>query len=407
MKLKAGALPYAIIITFIIVLLCTMYGMLTLANYNYYKSQINKSILDDNIESAFNLAKGKSELFPYNTKKKIDLFGDATDTASMEKKRWGLFDIILIKAYKGTQSKTKIALLGNLFDAKTEPALYVVDHNQSVFVGTEVSVKGKCCLPGGTLKSSGSISTNLPDDVSKSSTQNITYDENIFVNDYSQPSITDSSRNFDNIENKKINLTASFSAPTVILRSDNDLVLDQLSLDGNIVIFSKKKITIKNTCKLNNIIVQARWVKVEHDFAGSIQIIADDSVTIEKNTKLKYPSAIISKGKNRAFIDIQEDVSIAGGICLFNENKNTTNTGRIKVSKNCTITGIVYSYASVELNGKIKGSVYCDKLIREEKSMFYENELSNIQLSSNSMPINFASPIIFKKKPKTILQWLY
>src|ERR1022692_4786513 len=110
--LKAGALLYTIGI-------CLVIGILTssLILYSYYNRQefLNYQAVEKislNSGSGINLLLTNSKVVAIGETKRIDLFGEGTDSIQLQRKTWGLFELGISEAFlKGIRNK-KIALLG-------------------------------------------------------------------------------------------------------------------------------------------------------------------------------------------------------------------------------------------------------------------------------------------------------
>jgi len=74
----------------------------------------------------------------------LDLFDKGEDTVVLERKRWGLFDIGLSTAKRGSHCSQVLALWGGQPDAIAQLALYLVDENRPLSVAGSNVIKGDC-----------------------------------------------------------------------------------------------------------------------------------------------------------------------------------------------------------------------------------------------------------------------
>ena len=84
----------------------------------------------------------------------------------------------------------------------------------------------------------------------------------------------------------------SFFSATKILELENERVLEDVTLSGNIIIKSNDTLFVKTTAKLDNVILEAPVIEFENEFTGNVQVFAKHNVTLNKNVCLKYPSSI-------------------------------------------------------------------------------------------------------------------
>src|SRR5690606_33532926 len=97
------------------------------------------------------------------------------------------------------------------------------------------------------------------------------------------------------------------------------IYLNATQLIGNIIIKSDSLLNIAKDCQLEHIICIANIIKIEARFQGNIQAFAQDSIVVEKDCRLTYPSSLVlfspSEG-HPSGIRIADSVQITGTVLL-------------------------------------------------------------------------------------------
>jgi hypothetical protein len=147
--LRAFALYVALMISVVVALICG--SLLTLYYLNdkeYYLVETDRR-LRNNVESAFNWV-CENELKEGVVVK--DLFSENRDSVKITTRDWGFLNLISCKAFSGSRSKTKSALMGPLMHSKVEYALYMGNSNKPLSLCGEVKLMGDCYVPDAGVK---------------------------------------------------------------------------------------------------------------------------------------------------------------------------------------------------------------------------------------------------------------
>jgi hypothetical protein len=139
-------LPTVLFISLVITLLCT-----ALIGAAYYKNRLlakdrTRIVLSRNAHSALNFVAAAAPI-PYRQPVVLDLYGTGEDSVSLLKREWGLFDIALVKAFRGRQTHAVCGAMGVLPDKVANTALYVSDENRPLSLAGKSIVRGTCLLP--------------------------------------------------------------------------------------------------------------------------------------------------------------------------------------------------------------------------------------------------------------------
>ncbi|MEG0499684.1 MAG: hypothetical protein RR550_01005 [Rikenellaceae bacterium] len=134
---------------------------------------------------------------------------------------------------------------------------------------------------------------------------------------------------------------------------------------------------------------------VESGFRGERQIFATDTVIIEENVIMKYPSGIYVKN---GYVEIRDSSQVNGYVIV---------TGRYKQFPTAKVRGTLYVDGIAQLQGIISGKIYAKECTYYSPEGIYTNTIYNLTAIENH---EIASPILIKNvqhHERRIIKWLY
>jgi hypothetical protein len=417
--LKASALYIVIIIALVVGLLCSS---LIVSAYFYrlqYQRASRYDQLQNNVGSGINILIANQD--PSFEEKSFSLFANSTDSVSLKKIPWGIYDIGVSRAFNQRDTLYKVFSIANSIDSTKWAALYLIDEDRPVSVSGKTMIKGDAYLSKAGVKEAyvdgksyqgnkkliqGKIHTSdkkLPD----LSASRLAQFE-IFFNQKSK--IDSTLLKFDSVSN-------SFLSPTRIAYFGKKVeTLKNIKLSGNIILFSDTSLIIENSVDLNNVIVFARSIIVKSGFKGTCQLFATDSIAIAHDCVFNYPSCLgilrfkSSTVKTPAKINFGENSQLTGLIFTYEKESNKSYQPLIDLGKNTIINGQIYSQGIVGLKDgvKINGSIFTSRFLYQSTLTRYENYIINTTIDATALSSYYLNsdlvPIAGKKKK--ILQWL-
>jgi cytoskeletal protein CcmA (bactofilin family) len=180
-------------------------------------------------------------------------------------------------------------------------------------------------------------------------------------------------------------------------------------LKGNIRIISDKNIYITQQAKLENVILYGKNIFINRGFHGHLQAFAQDSIIAGEGCRFDFPSciAILNQNINSTYLEVKKKTFLAGCIFIYQENL-ATNPPYLEIEKEVNIHGQVYCPGTVEISGKITGSLYCNSFVLRTQAAYYENHLLNCVIDNRSISPYFAgTPIIPGYNINKSIAWLY
>lgn len=413
--LKANSLFLVIILSLGAAVICSSF--LLLAYYHkisFLEAQIRRQLIL-NVESGVNYCLAAETETGSDGVTEVDLFGTGEDIVKVKSGFWGVFKKKSVTAVKGRNVFSKSFLVGHKPAGKTASALFLVDHNRQLSVSGKTLLKGDCYLPqagidreylegksfafreliqGRKLRSDSKIP-----DLNKLTIAS--------VNDLLEGQIPSDGIILHELSEAD-QIHRSFSDSTYIFRLTSHIYLNN-SYQGNIIIFSETGITVSGNAMLKDVILVAPYIHLQNNFSGSLQAFARDSILVEENCDLLFPSVLgllsVSESK-RSNIRIQRNSSVAGSVFSCNDSPALHGNDIIILEKNSSVTGVVFAHDKLQLQGRIHGHATCNRFWLKT-SKIYENVLVDAEIDYAKLPEEYIGPALFETEKKNrLLKWL-
>ena len=413
---KGGALLITIVIAIIVGILSS--AVILVAYYNRLQHQRERILtrLDNNVKSGINILLSDSSFLYKSYERTIDLFNHQDDSVKIVSGNWGVYKIGLINSFYGREARDRIFLFGEILPDSLQSAIYLTDHERPLGVVGQTSISGNAYLP-----KAGVQITQIDQRVFKGESPVL---GEILESGKSLPALEQTTLNYlkglteyrslissksDELESSDT-LSRSFKESTEIIYHRGKLMLQNRQVRGNFVIKSDSCIDIRSGCVLENIIMSAPVIRISSGFEGSVQIIATDSVVVEQDCHLRYPSSIVLlKQDSKHFqpvLSIENGSNVEGVImCIANQDDETKI--KVNLSEKSRFTGLLYVSGFLSLKGKVMGAVATDYFLYNVGSNIYQNYLVDAEVDRLSLPKSFVGPATFKDITKRmVVAWL-
>jgi cytoskeletal protein CcmA (bactofilin family) len=414
---KAGALYYAIFLSFIISLMC---GLLILGIWYHHKhtySLMQNLRMERNVCSALTLALDTPAFIPAGQSKTIDVFNDSLSDVTLTKWFWGGYLLVKAETRWRYLTYTRIAMVGGDVLEGEPVALYLSDKERYLSLSGNTKLKGNCYLPKlgirrAYIEGKSYTGDQLVDGVIKQSRRELPSLDPSAINN-----LTDLFKGYvlgrDSLGNLSVltkadSVTNSFYNKTLVFYSDRWIDLSNIYIQGNIKIVSKQGITIENTVRANDVLWISPKIELGGNFTGNLQLFATDTIKIHDGVRLLFPSMIVLMGTNckKPMVQIGNDCTLLGDVILL--SKDAKQPGECFIGENTEIHGKIYCTGKVELRGIVHGSVYCDGIILHTPTSIYDNNLLDATIDQPSLSKYYASSVFFNDSiPNKQVKWEY
>lgn len=420
-KVYSGSLQFTIFIGVIIALLLA--GLIMLQNTHSYFIEQSKATVE-NIQLANS---GINYLLNQKTALKdtltISELTNENQKVEVQLSNWGIFEKGIVKTTHRKKIFYKSALLGTKIPKEKRPSLYLQDNYKPLVVVGRTLLKGLVYIPSqgispGYIAGESFFGSQLVEGVIKNSTKklpelNAKYKE---LGKVFESNTEISQENYLSPENT-IKIINSFLKPSKIMYQKGIIELDGRSITGNIIIKSDELVKIKKTAILKDVIIIAPIVEIEDEVVGTFQVMANKRITVGKNCKLNYPSALVLIQEKESVanlnsnpldyhIQVEKNSQIIGTICYFKSIKENDFKTQISLSEESILKGEIYCQGNLELKGKVVGSIYTEQFIVNAAGSIFINHLYNGQIVNDNFPESF-SGLLFKDNLKSVAKWMY
>ena len=416
--LRASALYLVIVIALVIALLCSS---LIAAAYYYrleYQRKFRYDRLENNLQSGINLLLASKDSV-YNRPTAVNLFDEGADSVLLQKFNWGIYEVGIVKAFASTDTLFSAFSLGSSIDSARWACLYLADQDRPLSLSGETSIIGNAWIPkagvkkayvGGrayqgddrliTGKITNSNKTLPPLDHSRLSKLRA------YLAQKAGPAAADSTlAKTDSIDN-------SFLKPTRTIYLSGEQTLKNIRLRGNVILFSDTTLTVDASCRLENVLVFARSIRVNSGFRGTCQLFAADSIHVGPDCTFTYPSclAVVNSGlaSGQVKLVLDRNTTVNGALFIV-RSKEEDNMPILSLDSNVNVTGQIYSQGMLKFksNLRVNGSVFTRVFTYQSSYNLMENTLIDAQINSKKLSRYYLTSDLFPvAKRKKILQWL-
>ena len=410
-KLKGGALIYVVLLASLISAALTVLSLVSHYQQLWSKSAYFEEIAWDNVLSGLNLY--MTQHYHLNNFEG-EILGSDIDSVYLKKEAWGLYDLIHILATHGPSQVSASCFAGRA--PKENFSLYLTDKRQPLILTGKAKLKGKLFLPPSGIRSGhiGRISYQYPQlyegTISNSSAQSKRISLTSRLPIKRELEEIDSARH--SIESfileNEARLT-SWKDAAFRYRFSHNLILENCQFLGKILIISSGKIRIKAENQIQHAILIAKEIEIEKGFRGSLQAFATESIRLEKEVELSYPSLLyLAKKAESAQLEIQKRARIEGAVIYENQSFNSGihREDFVSISNEAEIYGLVYSQHNLDLQGRVKGQVITDNFLLRTPASLYRNHLMDGEISFEELDRSYVAPQIFSSSPTKIMTWL-
>lgn len=407
-KIKGGALSYAVFLLIVSVILIG--AIITIAYYYFifHEKASKVQLLPIHAQSILNAAQYNPDIvFPWDGKS-LDLTEDKNYTFNVGKKSWGLYSILTVGAnYKSLEYNKSILAGGNL-PMEPDFALYLANFSDGLYIGGNTFINGSCFIPKGEVDKTsfrGSIyrrDTLIFGAIHKSRINLPVYDT-VLTRNISNildglAIIEGEKKSFEQIESAQ--LEVSFNEESMVLYTDKPLYLQNCSFKGQIAIVSSEPITVMGSCELDLVQLYASTILFMDNFKGSVQAFARDTLLVQENVSLNYPSVIgVVSNDGAGILEVKGSTNIEADVFMVNLTNPFPKNTKIQIDKGCTINGLVYCQGKLDLKGDVYGQVLTHELTLKTSTSYYESHLFDVEINPKKLSPYLFNSLLFKQYP--------
>lgn len=403
--LKAGAFIYALFIMFII----SMLTLLFLTQTRLYSNEISRMQIRDRLEQ--NTQSGINYSLALDSEQwedslQIDLFGKGKDRVQIKKFKWGLMDMVRVKASDQNQHVTKTALVGYKPVDSLKTSLYLTGGASALHLCGQTRIKGNAYLPESGVKRAYIAGESYFGD-------SLIYGKQLLSESQLPISIDTTGlnkivRGDIHIVEMQTKLKNSFEDSTLMITDTREIRLEDVVIEGNILISSDSLIEIYPSALLQDVIVRAPVIKVMQGSRFSAQLLASDTLIIENDCLLDYPSLVAVNAYSRGYVSIGAQSTIYGDLWYDNAQTPSNTELSAVLEKESKVCGrLLVNGGNLQLEGEVIGEVFTDGIILKHPVGVYKNHLLSITIDRRALWDDYLFAVKSRVEDKpSVLKWL-
>jgi hypothetical protein len=417
-RIRGSVLLLSVIFSLLIISLLLFLFPLNNFIFKYYSKISEERVVDSQI-------RGAQKLFLINTS-----LGDQInycqsnyfDSTIVEVEKWGVFQLLSIKSKLKGIEKEHVYLVGQDMHLATDSLTLLVPEIQTPIICTgSATIEGRIKIPRQGIKSnyldgtyfSGSIKFAKIAGTTKDSLPTVSDFFSDAINLFSSPNQLASlySTEIQYAQFSLDSINVPFDNTPALFYSDQSIEINNF-IKGKAVIMSGTSITLQSKSSLFDVVVVAPVVTIKNGFEGNLQVIATDSITVESNVKLHYPSVLIINQKKNT---VPANLFVGNGSLIDGAVVVTRPSGlpyyffpKVKIDDQATVRGIFYAQGLSDIRGTIVGTTFTEHFLYRSSTGFYLNHFRNGNLHFADLPNQYSIPFIFENSwRKCLLKRLY
>jgi hypothetical protein len=419
--LRASSLFYALAITVIMALVST--SLLVAAHYarmRMQRDEMREEVIR-NSKSGLELLIGDESISNADSPMEIDLFGNGSDSVTLQKKSWGAFEIAISRAHNKFFNRELIASIGWKSDADDHTALILADLDRPLSITGNTKLTGDCYLPKAGIQRAYIEGQSYSGD-------KLVYGEiknaDRFLPPYNdslvkrlkylfefQPGQNDSIIYEEQFEQSD-SISNSFANEPLYVFNDDVININSQIISGEVCIISRKLIHVEKNSSIHDALLIAPKIEIDNEVQGNFQAFARDSLIAGEKLQLHYPTVlgIIGTDKSPDFVSLSvgKKSKIFGQLFACSTVEDFRKHAIITTENESLVYGEIYCSDLVDHKGTVLGNITCSKFELKTSSAEYENHLMNAIIDRPKRSADFVSSAITRKKNdrKTVVQWL-
>lgn len=370
--------------------------------------------LNSNVNSGIHYVMGNRAVMNYSEPHARDLFGDETDTVTVMRKPWGIFEVAVSTARQGNQATVRSALITALPDEIGKAALYVPDNNAPLYLVGNTIIKGTAYLSERKL-STGYIdgqdykgSKLMYGDMLKSEPllppldTTAIHELKLLLNE--QPA----GYRLNVLERFPYGSRHSFASPqTNYYYSEQSIDIDG-TMAGNIIIHSAMKIRVTAQASLEHVLLLAPVIDIDKGFKGSMQCVATRLITVGAESHLMYPSTLSLVGADEdSLIRIDHEAVVEGVVIIPGYDQTLGSRGTLKMEKGALLHGMAYINGAADIQGTVWGHVMTRTVQSKAGSTVYGNHMLNAIIDGTKRSAYMPATLWWgNSKEMVVAKWL-
>ncbi len=408
-QLPAGAMLYTVAICLLVAMLLS--AMVLLYSYAKLGSDViyYHELAHDNLQSGKNLILYGAD--PNFGAFSGSLFDTSIDSYYVTMAPWGVYGILHSTGVHGPARAQESILFGQVPEATFTASLFLQDRNRPLNLAGKTTIEGLIYLPEAGLRRGI---------VGRAGFQGATLhqgQQRLSKNETSAPDYrlcTDITARLQQLDRQHISgnwrgrpgdaIVGKWTSPSLELRANGPIDLSDIALTGNIVV-TAPKVYIAKDAQLQDILIFANEIHVQSGFQGRLQMFATDSIYIEPQCQLQYPSAAVLASTEEWGALILGEASTLHGLLMADASlidPKAKNLSYTLIAAQAEVVGTVIVAENLDLKGTVTGHVNTGKFRLVTAATLYENYLLDATIQHEGLSPQYAMPLLQPGNPQCL-----
>ena len=154
-------------------------------------------------------------------------------------------------------------------------------------------------------------------------------------------------------------------------------------IEGMAVLLGEE-VSIDSTCRLRDVLVVGRTIRVGDGFRGRAQLFASDTVLIGQRVTLDYPSGMFVARENPdRYIEIGPHSRVEGYAIVDGEGRPDVKRANYRQDRTAVLRGLLWTDGAAQVQGIVSGCMAANRLVYYSPEGYYEDMLYDLTLLEN------------------------
>lgn len=186
----------------------------------------------------------------------------------------------------------------------------------------------------------------------------------------------------DNREPVPDSLSVAFGDPAPRLLDASNMV-QGTRIEGMAVLLGDE-VVIDSDCRLQNILVVGRTIRVGDGFRGSAQLFASDTILVGKDVTLGYPSGVfVARDNPGRYAEIGPGSRVEGYAIVDGDGPADVKRANYRQDRTAVVRGLLWVDGAAQVQGIVSGCLVANRLAYYSSEGYYEDMLYDLTLLEN------------------------
>ena len=153
---------------------------------------------------------------------------------------------------------------------------------------------------------------------------------------------------------------------------------------GGMTVLLGEEVTIDSACRLRDVLVVGRTIRVGDGFRGRAQLFASDTVLVGRHVMLDGPSGVFVARENPdRYIEIGPYSRIEGYAIVDGDGKPDVKRANYRQDRTAVLRGLLWVNGTAQVQGIVSGCLVANRLAYYSPEGYYEDMLYDMTLLEN------------------------